>query len=102
MSVWVGDMSLGECHTRQAAERKGGRVEVMWCKTYRWESTGSSTIASLRTDDRRVGASIEGGTAEEVPGPTLGKFCRKDAYNSSSGFWVLRLLTNMVVSVSLG
>lgn len=95
-------MVPGESHTRLGTEEEGGWVEVRWSRTYRWESGGSSTIASLRIEDRRVsvGASIEAGSAEEVPGPTPGKFCRKDAYRSSSGFWVLRLLTNMVVLVS--
>ena len=37
--------------------------------------------------------------AEEVPGPTSGKFCLKAAYSSSPGFCEERLLLNMAVSL---
>lgn len=56
-------------------------------------------MASLREEDRRRESGSVPWTAEAVEGPTLGKFCRKDAYNSSSGFCVLRLCVNMAALV---
>lgn len=59
-------------------------------------------MASLREEDRRRESGSVPCTAEAVDGPTLGKFCRKDAYNSSSGFCVLRLCVNMAALVDGG
>jgi hypothetical protein len=53
--------------------------------------------ASLSEADLEVDAGTPPGPAEVVPGPTLGKLCLKAAYNSSLGFWELRLCENMPV-----